>query len=149
MRLSEAIREGCKYGPQLFGRVLDNNGGSCAIGAAWRAVCREPLLDFSPGIEFWNQHKGILDYKVVHPVTGYTFDLISVIISLNTEREYRWSREAIAELVETVERKLGLWNEPEAIPAGGSSAFPGQVQGGGHGFDSHASESMTAETINA
>jgi hypothetical protein len=88
MRLSEAIREGCKYGPQAFGLFHDERfrGSTCALGAAELACDASGRVKLHV-IALWAEkrevpcpHKGC-DY-IPHPVTGDRF-----------------------------ERKLGLWDE--------------------------------------
>lgn len=106
LRLSEAIREGCKYGPQLYGALLDGKGGSCAWGSValvmgaptWYGIVRDTYK--------W------AFYAHVIPACSCVATLCDVaghIVHLNNF--HCWTREAIAEWVETVERKLGLWDE--------------------------------------
>lgn len=109
MRLSEAIRLGSMLKPQGFAHY-QTNGGSCAFGAAMDACGVEASLQ-----------NGMLDtaLEAMFPLSVVqakcpaceTFpwgDAASVIIHLNDDHE--WSREAIADWVESVE-------SPETPPA--------------------------------
>ena len=97
MKLSTAIRIGSALRPQAFGRLF-KNGGSCVIGAAFEGagLNLEDSLDRisnasfikskCPACELWNRVK---------------ISTVAVIMHLNDK--HRWTREAIADLVETLE----------------------------------------------
>ena len=110
MKLSEAIRLGAMLRPQGFGRVLDRNGRTCALGAAYEAVGISltqpgeipknwlPMLDYAP-------------WSIPCPACGgrqtkadnyrkFTFGE-TVVTHLNDV--HKWTREAIADWVATVE----------------------------------------------
>lgn len=107
MRLSEAIRLGAMLGPQLFGKLFDANGGSCAVGAAMKAVGRRYVCSD----DFPILNKQCNYYPVPIPrEERYGDDVWSVIVWLNNEA--RWSRERIAEWVEGEERRLGYFDAP-------------------------------------
>lgn len=55
MLLSESIRLGAMYGPQLRGILTDGTGASCAIGASMLAVGMKPL-EFGGGWTFIDKH---------------------------------------------------------------------------------------------
>lgn len=111
MRLSEAIREGCKYGRQIFGtRHGYGDGSSCALGAGENGVAGLALETSALFTQFHAEDIWpMLRTEQVNPVTKNFQHMNWVIADLNND--CLWSREAIAEWVETVERKLGLWDE--------------------------------------
>lgn len=101
MKLSEAIRLGAMMKPQAFGSFYDN-GGSCALGAACDALGIDPNLEtqflFVPDK---------IGYSVC-PECGMTRfqrntaeDDAYLIVHLNDI--HRWTREQIADWVETIE----------------------------------------------
>ena len=118
MRLSEAIREGSKHTEQAFGDYQDGYG-TCALGAAmdafgvrlsnWRAVAQ------------WEQ-----DYLLPVPINGCPLscgatdrgddegpivDIGDAVIHLNDV--HRWTREQIADYVQTQEAIHGIGIEAE------------------------------------
>jgi hypothetical protein len=118
MKLSEAIREGAKLRPQAFGRTfLETASGvltSCAIAAALEATGYDPLrpLDLNardlfretfqsywtmPAMPCPHQHKGRRPRPC--PDSGQVYGML---LHLNDTHE--WSREAIADWVETIEK---------------------------------------------
>lgn len=121
MRLSEAIRAGAKLGPQAFGRMSSEDTGTCALGAAFvhigairsgayvRSVATEILFSVFPvtarRIPFAacprELQKELWDFALMGK--GVTAPVGQLITVLNDR--LRWSREAIAEWVETIERK--------------------------------------------
>jgi len=96
MKLSKAIRRGAKTGPQAFGVSRDGDA-TCAIGAALVALKHDgesymDIVDFCP----------VARLKVRHPLTGEDgYLMVSVIRELNDA--YLWTRERIADWVETIE----------------------------------------------
>jgi len=47
MRLSEAIRLGALWGPQIQGTYVSEQGGSCALGAAIQALGLKPEFGYA------------------------------------------------------------------------------------------------------
>lgn len=98
MKLSEAIRLGAMLGPQGFGGIDDRSGDGtlCALQAAQKAI----------GLEYdcydMEEHFPILLLRVW--VRGGNTSIGSAIINLNDK--HRWTRERIANWVETFERDL-------------------------------------------
>jgi hypothetical protein len=94
MRLSEAIRLGAMLRPQAFGKMFRTVRGemrSCALGAAAEALGESPYDSFAP----------LFDAMRMCPMgCGWT-SVGSLIPHLNDE--HRWTRERIADWVETVE----------------------------------------------
>lgn len=93
MRLSEAIRLGAMLHPQCFERSYVANGrdvvASCALHAA---------------VEAGYAMRGIVATGAQCPACGITYNpngLYCMVVHLNDE--HRWTREAIADWVATVE----------------------------------------------
>ncbi len=96
IKLSEAIRLGSMLGPQCYGKYMRpgiKENATCAMGAAMMALG----LSFVDMSEVFPQ----LPQTVIHPVSGKECWLRNTIVSLNDS--YRWTREAIADWVATVE----------------------------------------------
>lgn len=110
MKLSEAIRIGSTLAPQGFGRYKDVAGRTCALGAAQAAsALRNEIVE--NGSEC--APSPCECYGTIYPVE-------SVIIHLNDH--HRWTREQIADWVETVERDraagVPMWRAPAGtVPA--------------------------------
>jgi len=114
MKLSDAMREGAKSGPQLFGYLGDGGGGSCAMGSVAIAM---GVPDVSAYRFYRELQKGYPFLKtetecpacgdvVEHAIDGVG-DGIAVIVHLNNH--HRWSREAIAEWIDaTFERGVPM-----------------------------------------
>ncbi len=111
MKLSEAIRAGAKLRPQAFGKGFDGVG-TCAMGAAFEGMGLDPKsLDLEICQPIPEVLRELFPPKSVRlcPVCG-TQKALGVIVHLNDE--HGWTREAIADYVETLER------EQEASHAG-------------------------------
>jgi hypothetical protein len=80
MRLSEAIRLGALWGPQIRGAYVSEQGGSCALGAAIQALSLKP--------EF-----GYAELRRVFP--GLRQPLVEAIVQRNDF--LGWTREQIAD----------------------------------------------------
>jgi len=104
--LSSAIRAGSALGPQAFGEWRDDNGATCALGAAAAA---ELGAEYEGGInlgEFWPYGdtartfcpKGCFPYSNVH--------VFGLVVHLNDA--HKWTREQIADWLESEEEKLGF-----------------------------------------
>ena len=95
MLLSEAIRLGAKLGPQAFGKLHDENTqGTCAIGAAFQVLG-----------EFRSEHQWcVAKIPIRCPDCGREKKKIYHIIT-HLNDHHRWSREAIADWVETLENR--------------------------------------------
>lgn len=109
MKLSEAIRAGAKMRPQSFGRMFGftegDAYGSCALGGAFESLCGVPHFDEHKMTGFLTQRFPILDARAEIPThPGVPCSLRLGIMMLNDNS--KWSREAIAEWVETVENSL-------------------------------------------
>lgn len=97
MKLSEAIRLGSMLGPQVFDGLFDGNGGACAIGAAYLAIGQitGPLRDHFP----WASH--MTNQCPACPHRG----LINGAVVAHLNDHHYWTREAIADWIETIEPK--------------------------------------------
>lgn len=98
MRFSDAIRLGSMAcGPARY-HTVDPHGNRCALGAALLAVGRKGVY-----LEAFDVWPAITNYMVEHPVTGRRMAVLSAVRELNDF--HKWSREAIADWVETIERR--------------------------------------------
>lgn len=115
LRLSEAIRLGAMLRPQGFGHLF-SHGKSCALGAAKEAIGmkgkRGKSTAWKMGQTFdFPAYWPWLRMAVTHPVKEYqcgpdcrhASDAFWVVMHLNDH--LRWSRERIADWVESVEPK--------------------------------------------
>lgn len=91
MKLSEAIRLGAMMGKQAFGRAYGANGSACANGAAMQAV---------GGYSIWVEWPW-LRTDVTCPACKLSGTTGVAIAHLNDI--HRWTREAIADWVATIE----------------------------------------------
>lgn len=111
MRLSDAIRLGSMLHPQCFGsmhsylpgRVYEADAiiGSCALGAAEDA-----------GWFLTLDQRTFTSHHIQCPACAIYHGRVKVVSHLNDD--HRWTREAIADWVETVERRLENGGEVEA-----------------------------------
>lgn len=116
MQLHEAMRLGAVLGPQVFGKLWNENsddGSSCAIGSVLRSI----------GADKWKISSGIypkgftelvetfpvLITMVTHPFGGHADKLWDIIIELNNY--HMWSRERIAVWVQTIENPVPVTEE--------------------------------------
>lgn len=106
MKLSAAIRIGSMTTKQITHEMTDGGNGRCALGAAMDACGKDiPGNTYSP---VWLREFPILANKVIHPVTGRSrsdfgtpWTVMYVVAILNDL--YGWSREQIADWVESIE----------------------------------------------
>jgi hypothetical protein len=99
MRISEAMRKGAALGPQLFNRLMDDEGGSCAYGAVIKVstaltdilggMAPEAVCPVGPCAHFTAD--GL--HRAQQPV-----GLLRVVVHLNND--HRWTREKIADWIE-------------------------------------------------
>ncbi len=103
MKLSEAIRLGAMVKQQATG-ITSSPRGTCALGAALEAVGRDTSQGWFPVYDIWP----IACEYVVYPGDKHTADGLMLVGSccwiLNDAD--RWTREQIADWVETVETTL-------------------------------------------
>jgi hypothetical protein len=99
LTLSAAMRLGAMLKPQGHNRYL-RQGRTCALGAALDAI---GALRYEAGnsTRLFNQWP-ILETWAVHPVTNRSEMAGGIVVSLNDE--YHWTREVIADWVETIEQ---------------------------------------------
>lgn len=118
MKLSEAIRAGAKLGPQVRNRHFGDNGGSCALGAAIMGADLD-MYSFVL-VESWS----ILGEVETNPYSkkqGFVSDIITILNDVCF-----WSREAIAEWVETIENKKEAEQNVGKTDVGGGAVPPWQ-----------------------
>lgn len=100
MKLSEAIRLGAMTGPQCFEAFHTWNGATCAMGAAYRAVGIS--YEFAAIVQP-PEWEAFLDRSECCPACEFgATDMQGIIFHLNDE--HKWTREAIADFVEQIER---------------------------------------------
>lgn len=120
MKLSEAIRLGAMMGPPTHDRWTGKDGSSCVVGAALLSagIVERPIL--SKGFrEVFLARFPIVEHLPPCPQCGE--DNIARHGGSNPIHwglqhlfhEHRWSREDIADFVETIEREQEPATEPE------------------------------------
>lgn len=105
MKLSEAIRLGAMLGPQLYGRTRDDGLGSCALGAALLAIGDEGQL-YTDAMGYWPllmEPAPSVPEAIAKEFGESAPIILSVIRGLNDYS--RWTREQIADWVETIEKE--------------------------------------------
>lgn len=96
--MSEAIRLGSMMAPQGFDMFMDGEGHTCALGAAGAAVGVDFQGTMLHPSKVW---PALLEAVPCPTGDGYHYALVLVISHLNDL--HRWTREQIADWVETVE----------------------------------------------
>jgi hypothetical protein len=97
MRLSEAIRLGAKMGPQAFGQ-LRHQRATCALGAAAQAIGMRSVLILKEWPWLATTRDKCPECMLIN------VPVLTIIPHLNDH--HLWSRERIADWVETLENKL-------------------------------------------
>jgi hypothetical protein len=132
MKLSEAIRLGSMLRPQGH-RMLMSGGATCALGAALEAIGEDVWrLNFNgdSAVDAVVKRAGWIDPEHVCPACGEKFDGrdetgeedgFYVIAHLNDV--HKWTREAIADWVEQIERA----QEPTSQPVSSESPSESSV----------------------
>lgn len=119
LRYSEAIRLGGALSAGQCTYLLRNaRDETCANGGAYLAAGMEPL---KPGEDGFAVADGETVYRlwpwtdceVTEPSTGTT-GLLGGWVVPTLNNKYGWSRERIADFVETEERKRGFWKQAPA-----------------------------------
>jgi hypothetical protein len=106
MKLSEEIRLGAMVGPQAFGMTFIDNHGSCAFGAA--LIARGLVID-DGNMFAKNDHRIASVVDVWSWLDGLELDCpecgskqrFGCVVHLNDK--HHWTRERIADYVETFE----------------------------------------------
>lgn len=111
---SEAIREGAKVRPQAFDSYF-NSGGSCAYGAGLEAMTGRITAAPSLVVE---QFRYLMDSGATCPAClsdeAEPYKTIAkVIFHLNDD--HQWTREQIADWLESEEEKLGYVTITESV----------------------------------
>lgn len=112
MKLSEAIRLGSMLKPQSDGYFY-RNGATCAQGAALDAVGKlslaDPVKDFNVSMEMYQAMRDTWPWAcdahegVSCPCCCDRGTVLETIPHLNNSSGHSWTREAIADWVETLE----------------------------------------------
>jgi hypothetical protein len=132
MKLSEAMRRGSMMGPQIAWKLFGPDDSSCAMGAAFKGVGISSKGTVFDLIGIGYQIFPILQVHPAPPVplhpcpvdwcTAKTDTMWSIIVDLNNN--HGWTREQIADWVETIERQ----HEPEqSAPAQASEQVTERV----------------------
>ncbi len=105
MKLSEAIRLGSMVHPQGIGKLRSVNLSNevistCALGAAYVASGLD-IVTHTDNYDELIQLYPILSKRVIQPLLGTGMELVHLIYWLNDSQ--RWTREAIADWVQTIE----------------------------------------------
>lgn len=117
MRVSEAIRLGSLLVPQGFGFAYSRRvqGAVCANQAAKLAV------GANESEEPWPWREEMVErcpfcVERFRAGCGFSPDVLGLVAHLNDD--HRWSRERIADYVESLERERGMWPaESHELPA--------------------------------
>lgn len=125
MKLSEAIRLGSMMKPQGFYRLFDHRGHTCAMGAACEAIGVDLQEMFALSVHVgsakimnkyiesgWGE---LIRQQAPCPECGF-IDGYLPITHLNDT--HRWTREAIADWVETIEDAQPALQPAEAAVMG-------------------------------
>lgn len=111
MKLSEAIREGCKQSCPAEGEYIiceNDKVCACALGAAvitikdeikvisWLSLNRDPIEPYNILKQYFGED--LLITLVIHPIRQYRELLGKVIADLNDN--HKWTREQIADWLE-------------------------------------------------
>jgi hypothetical protein len=103
MKLSEAIREGAKLHEQYFGAMFQHRNRqivrSCAFGAAYVQLFGERAENMMLS-DIERETGAPVHGACRNPVTGVEDEMSEVILYLNDEQ--RWTREAIADWLESL-----------------------------------------------
>jgi hypothetical protein len=105
---AEAIREGAKIRPQTFG-VMRKDNASCAFGAGYEAMNGSlENVSTDPVEDYYRYLTNAADCPIEGCDEGCSDQpqLTDIIIHLNDG--HQWTREAIADWLETEEEKLGF-----------------------------------------
>ena len=112
MRLSEAMRIGASWSPQIitFWKTIN---GTCALGAAYEGTFGTLNLQGASGMDMVKLFKTypILIEKCTSPEPSYCSCIGDAIPILNDS--YNWTREEIANWIEIKELELGYYDEAE------------------------------------
>lgn len=109
MKLSEAILKGCNLSTQIKFLYNNDNGGTCALGAAILGANLNHKAGFYDFVEMLNKAFPILIETTKHPVEKTPYSVHYAIVNLNDM--HGWSRERIATwLANEVEEKESVKN---------------------------------------
>ena len=115
MTLADAIRLGAMTSEQVYGGVMEEGQGRCALSAAADACGIHPTCGNNPlghkvGITPYVQLERlfpVLGRKVMVPWGGEQHPAQTVEVIITTLNDtYGWTRERIADWVESIENKL-------------------------------------------
>lgn len=153
MKLSEAISLGATLRPQAYGTssmIVGDTIWTCALGGAAEAAGLIKITGtvVKPGMMDIREHFPILNTMWVSPGAFGVCSLCDTIIRLNDS--FHWTRELIAQWVESVENRLEQQVAPQPVEwrteeAAGFADFPtGPKLVGAQEFESRFSEEKLA-----
>jgi hypothetical protein len=100
MRLSSAIRIGSRLRPQAFGHLISERGSDAFGAAAEASGCRLEDIELT-WFDFYRKFPIIFKNCSTCPVCSINATVGKLIAHLNDD--HRWTRECIADWVETIE----------------------------------------------
>lgn len=103
MRLSTATRDGSKLCGQAFGKLEDQQGNRCALGAAFYVRTRRAYYSYMSANE---------TFPILAQLRGLTMG--RAVAKLNDE--LRWSRQRIADWVEHLENHYSIPEDVSSKP---------------------------------
>lgn len=118
MTYSEAIRLGAMLGPQAFGclrRRMKSGTQYCASGGALEAIGKFPACSGDGGLIIW-QTWPWAEARLADLPCGCFGGTTTTEAVFHLNDIHRWTRERIADWVETIEREHGLTEAPAAEP---------------------------------
>lgn len=126
MKLSEAVRGGSEF-PDYHGLSIAPNGACCAVGGVFRALGYDTLMDCYTALKQrhvgWDRFSLLAElFPIVNefpgcPVCETTLWKYHPGFAIECLFEHhKWSKKAIAEWVETIEKKLEAKNAPSPDP---------------------------------
>jgi hypothetical protein len=100
MRFSEAIRLGALLNPQGFGQLMDN-GKTCALGAAFAAIGQ--IKEIQYGFLNWPEEWKWINIKSIQCPNCGDRNKVLWIIAIHLNDRHKWTRESIADWIESLE----------------------------------------------
>lgn len=110
MKLWEAMLNGAKLGCQVFGKLSDGEGGTCALGAVMVGIGTRPSA-FSADLTTMEYPELMAPATVCiacgePPRAGGELDLTLWGLIVHLNNDHRWSRQRIAEWLANRELKV-------------------------------------------
>lgn len=125
MKMWKAMLKGAKMGPQLFGRLSDENGGSCAAGSILLGLTGEislpyyvilvnkPVSECILGMPMLKCPKCLKTEGTTAGITE-TFETMWFVMA-HLNNDHKWSRQNIAHWVRSIEDPESFKKTPKKI----------------------------------